>query len=355
MKNFRLGELFAGAGGLAWGAFHADVASGGQIVHAWANDIDPATCATYRQNISSDNVICGDVRDLNFDTLGGIDALAFGFPCNDFSVVGKRAGLNGKYGLLYRCAVAALEHFQPVWFVAENVRGLASANKGSAQRQILSGFGDAGYKIFPHLYKFEEYGIPQTRHRIIVVGIRKDVEKSFRPPKPLNKIVSAREALENPPIPPAAANHELTKQSPSVVERLKFIKPGQNAFNADLPPEVQLHVKAATLSHIYRRLDPDKPAYTVTGSGGGGTHIYHYAEPRALTNRERARLQTFPDDFIFEGSKESVRRQIGMAVPCAGARIIFEAVLKTFAGIEYESVPCNIRFDNEQKLFAENF
>lgn len=99
---------------------------------------------------------CGDVRDLNLNKLEPIDALAFGFPCNDFSVVGKRAGLNGKYGLLYKYAVEALEHFKPDWFVAENVRGLASANEGSAQRQILSGFSDAGYKIFPHLYKFEE-------------------------------------------------------------------------------------------------------------------------------------------------------------------------------------------------------
>ena len=92
------------------------------------------------------------------------------------------------------------------------------------------------------------------------------------------------------------------------------------------------------MSQIYKRLDPDKPAYTITGSGGGGTHVYHWSEPRALTNRERARLQTFPDDYYFIGSKESVRKQIGMAVPVDGARIIFEAVLKTFAGIEYESV-----------------
>lgn len=356
MKTFKLGELFAGAGGLSWGATHADIESDTKIIHAWANDIAPSTCATYRRNIcpdKPDSVICCDVRDLNFDKLEPIDALAFGFPCNDFSVVGKHEGLNGKYGLLYQYAVEALEHFKPDWFVAENVRGLASANKGSAQRQILSGFSDAGYKIFPHLYKFEEYGVPQTRHRIIIVGIRNGIDKDFRPPKPLNKVKSAREALENPPIPFDAANHEKTKQSQSVVERLKFIKPGQNAFNADIPPELQLHVKSATFSSIYRRLDPDKPAYTVTGNGGGGTHIYHYAEPRALTNRERARLQTFPDDFIFEGSKESVRRQIGMAVPCAGAKIIFEAVLKTFAGVNYDSVPCNISFGYEQDLFAE--
>ena len=101
-------------------------------------------------------------------------------------------------------------------------------------------------------------------------------------------------------------------------------------------------MKGARISQIYKRLDPDKPAYTVTGSGGGGTHIYHWSDPRALTNRERARLQTFPDEFIFEGSKESVRKQIGMAVPCEGARIIFEAILKTFAGIPYESMDAHI-------------
>ncbi len=356
MKIFKLGELFAGAGGLAWGALHAEHCDS-KIIHAWANDCDASTCDTYRENIcpdAVDSVICCDVRDLNFDTLGAIDALAFGFPCNDFSVIGKRAGLNGKYGLLYKYAVKALEKFQPAWFVAENVRGLTGANKGSAQRQILNSFKNAGYKIFPHLYKFESYGVPQTRHRIIIVGIRNDIEKVFRPPAPLiGKNISSRNALENPPILPDVANNEKTRQSPKVIARLEFIKPGQNAFNADIPSEFQLNVKSAVFSNIYRRLDPDKPAYTVTGSGGGGTHIYHYAELRALTNRERARLQTFPDDFIFFGSKESVRRQIGMAVPCRGAKIIFEAILKTFTDVEYASVPCNIIFDNEADLFAE--
>lgn len=102
--------------------------------------------------------------------------------------------------------------------------------------------------------------------------------------------------------------------------------------------ELKLNVKNTRMSLIYRRLDPNKPAYTVTGSGGGGTHVYHWSEPRALTNRERARLQTFPDDYVFCGSKESIRKQIGMAVPVDGAKIIFEAVLKTFAGIEYDYV-----------------
>ena len=148
---------------------------------------------------------------------------------------------------------------------------------------------------------------------------------------------TSRNAIENPPIPANAPNNEMPRQTKKVKERLSYIKPGQNAFTADIPEELQLHVKGAKISQIYRRLDPNKPAYTVTGSGGGGTHMYHWSEPRALTNRERARLQTFPDDYVFMGSKESVRKQIGMAVPSRGARIIFEAILKTFAGIDYPS------------------
>ena len=101
---------------------------------------------------------------------------------------------------------------------------------------------------------------------------------------------------------------------------------------------MKLNVKGARLSQIYRRLDSKKPAYTITGSGGGGTHVYHWSENRALTNRERARLQTFPDDFVFSGSKESVRKQIGMAVPCDGAQVILEALLKTLEGADYASV-----------------
>ena len=203
----------------------------------------------------------------------------------------------------------------------------------------------AGYTLTPHLYKFEQYGIPQARHRIIIVGIRNDLSIKYRvpSPEPYKDIDNTcRTAIENPPIAADAFNNEATKQSPTVVKRLNYIKPGENAFTADIPEELQLHINGAKISQIYKRLDPDKPAYTVTGSGGGGTHIYHWSEPRALTNRERARLQTFPDSYQFIGSKESVRKQIGMAVPCRGAQIIFEAILKSFAGIEYPFVEANI-------------
>lgn len=349
MAIYRLGELFCGPGGLAWGATNADIGRDDfKITHAWANDYDSDTCDTYRHNICPQepgSVIWGDVRKLDLENLPPINALAFGFPCNDFSVVGEQKGFEGKFGPLYSYGVKVLKSHEPDWFLAENVGGLRSANEGNAFQIILKDLQNAGYRVYPNLYKFEEYGIPQARHRIIIVGIRADLPYEFKIPSTnpyRNNNVTCRNAIENPPIARDALNNEKTSQSSTVVERLKHIKPGQNAFTADLPEDLKLNVRGAKISQIYKRLDPTKPAYTVTGSGGGGTHIYHWSEPRALTNRERARLQTFPDTYYFKGSKESVRKQIGMAVPCRGAKIIFEAILKTFAGMPYESMPANI-------------
>lgn len=346
---YRLGELFCGPGGIAWGATHADIGIPQySIVHQWANDYDADTCETYRRNICPDapqTVYHEDIRTLDMARLAPIDALAFGFPCNDYSVVGEQRGMDGVFGPLYSYGVNALNRFHPQWFLAENVGGLRNANEGTAFARILAELRNAGYIVTPHLYKFEEYGIPQARHRLIIIGIRNDLDYTYRVPSPApyaNVDNSCRTAIEVPPIPPDAPNNERTNQSPIVVERLTHIMPGQNAFTADLPEDLQLHIRGARISQIYKRLDPDRPAYTVTGSGGGGTHIYHWAEPRALTNRERARLQTFGDDYVFVGSKESVRKQIGMAVPCRGARIIFEAILRTFAEVPYEYIEPNI-------------
>ncbi len=347
--EYRLGELFCGPGGIAYGAMQAQSIDGQHsIVHAWANDYDKDTCDTYRNNICPEHpetVHNEDIRKFDIDKLTPIDALAFGFPCNDYSVVGEQKGMKGIYGPLYSYGVKALKKFRPMWFLAENVGGLRNSNDGKDFAKILDELRKAGYVITPHLYKFEQYGVPQARHRLIIIGIRNDLNVTYKVPSPLpySEIDNTcRTAIEVPPIPEDAFNNERTKQSDTVIERLGYIKPGENAFTADMPEELRLKVSGAKISQIYKRLDPNKPAYTVTGSGGGGTHIYHWEEPRALTNRERARLQTFPDHYEFSGSKESVRKQIGMAVPCRGAQIIFEAVLNSFAGIEYESIPSNI-------------
>lgn len=354
IKNiiFKYGELFCGPGGLALGAMQSEIESNGnkyKFAHAWANDYDLDSCKTYAKNICPENpktIMCKDVRELDASSLSAIDAFAYGFPCNDFSIVGEQKGFKGKFGPLYAYGVAVLNQFKPKFFVAENVGGIKSANNGKAFEKILSDLENSGdgYAITPHLYRAEEYGVPQTRHRIIIVGIEKRFNLEFKPPAPThkNKHITAKEALENPPIPESADNSENPKASPIVIERLKRIKPGQNAWTADLPDYLKLNVKSAKLSQIYKRLSPDRPSYTITGSGGGGTHGYHYAEPRPLTNRERARIQTFPDDFSFEGCQSSVRKQIGMAVPPLLSKTIFIAILKTFAGQKYACAKPNL-------------
>jgi len=347
-----MGELFCGPGGLALAAITAKIERPNySISHVWATDYDKDTCDTYIHNICPDSpksVVRKDIRTLDLDKLkmiSEIDALVFGFPCNDFSVVGEQKGICGSYGPLYSYGINALKLFQPKWFLAENVGGLKNANDGTAFQQILNEMSEAGYSVYPHLYKFDEYGVPQSRQRIIIVGIRNDLGLKFKIPstEPFKNInISCRVAIECPPIGENAYNNEMTSQSETVKERLSYIKPGENAFTADIPEHLQLKVKGAKISQIYKRLDPDKPSYTVTGSGGGGTHVYHWSENRALTNRERARLQTFPDKFEFKGSKESVRKQIGMAVPVIGAKIIFESILNTFAGVEYPHINPNL-------------
>jgi len=368
--TYKMGELFCGPGGIALGAHNAaDEISGIKIEHAWANDYDPTTADTYRENTpgaSEETVYVGDVRELDTDALPPIDGFAFGFPCNDFSLVGKQKGLDGTYGPLYSYGINVLKSHQPEWFVAENVGGLSGANEGLAFPYILREMQRAGYTVVAHKYRFEEYGLPQARHRIIIVGLRDDIAAkgiAFKVPAPTtpepSMMRTAKQAITEPPIPEWATNNEPTRQSEVVKQRLAYIKPGENAFNAtDMPEELRLNVRGAKLSQIYKRLDPNKPAYTVTGSGGGGTHIYHWEEPRALTNRERARLQTFPDWYKFIGSKENVRRQIGMAVPPDGAQVVFEALFKTLEGISYESIEPNIDVEKriqamEDKLEAE--
>ena len=289
-------------------------------------------------------------KKIEIESLEGCDGFAFGFPCNDFSIVGESKGLDGDYGPLYSYGIKYLTTHKPMWFVAENVSGLSSSNNGKAFELILNSMTNAGYKVTPHLYKFEQYGVPQARHRILIVGIRDDLNTVYKVPKPthIGNLVTSKESITIPPIDSNADNHVYTTQSKQVIERLKWIKPGSNAWSEDIPTHLRLNVKGAKLSNIYKRLDPNKPSYTVTGSGGGGTHIYHWEENRALTNRERARLQTFPDDFMFIGKKESVRKQIGMAVPPNGISKIFQAILDSFANNSYESIEANIKFTKKE-------
>ena len=344
-RTFKMGELFCGPGGIACGAHMAQSQDGSlTIEHGWASDFDPDTCKTYASNIcngDSETVYCKDVRELDIEQLGKIDAFAYGFPCNSFSNVGEHQGLdNEQFGQLYAYGIEVLKIYQPEWFLAENVSGLKSAGAGEHFKKILEDMRNAGYVLVPHMYRFEQYGVPQTRHRIIIVGIRKDLDAmgiKFRVPSPepyKSCDISSGTALSD--IPKDSPNQEVRQLQEKVKRRLSFIQPGENVWQAKgLPDELKIKTRTK-ISQIYRKLDPSKPSYTVTAAGGGGTFMYHWSdEQRELTNRERARIQTFPDDYEFFGKYSSVRKQIGMAVPPQGAKIIFNAILDTFAGIEY--------------------
>ncbi len=349
---FKMGELFCGPGGIACGAYKAHSDDGNyKIEHAWASDFDPDTCKTYAANIcggDDSTVYCEDVRNLDIGKLGPIDCFSYGFPCNSFSSVGEHQGLNNeKFGQLYTYGIEVLKRYEPKWFMAENVSGLKSAGAGEHFQTILRDMESAGYVLTPHMYKFEQYGVPQMRHRIIIIGIRWDLNEQgikFHVPSPKPYAlcdVSAGTALSD--IPKEASNNEIRKLQDKVRRRLSYIKPGQNVWQAEnLPPELEIKTRTK-ISQIYRKLDPSKPSYTVTAAGGGGTFMYHWSdEQRELTNRERARIQTFPDDYEFYGKYSSVRKQIGMAVPPKGAEIIFNAVLNTFAGIKYPWIEANV-------------
>lgn len=353
--KLNIAELFCGAGGFAEGAKKAG------FKHVWGVDNHQDSCSTFEKNQKCkafNQDIKKFTRSTNLEKIkkeyGNINGLLFGFPCNDFSLVGKNKKMDGDFGGLYKYACKVLDFFQPEFFVAENVTSLSKKLKSNVSHQILvkdnfnpeilknqnyqnfkkimsdlAKCSDHGYRIYADNYKFEEYGIPQKRHRIILVGYRNDFfEKNNvnfeKPEKIKGKFKTCKEALDE--IPDWALHQERTKHDERVIRRLKKTAEGKNVWDLGDDVDGLPGVKKARMSHIYRRLNSKEPAYTVTGSGGGGTHVYHYKENRALTNRERAKLQTFPDDYNFEGGKESIRRQIGMAVPVEGARKIMEAV-----------------------------
>ena len=206
--KFKYGELFCGPGGMGLGAKNAIVKHNQKtykMEYLWAVDYDKDSCLTYENNMSlKGQVLAQDVKTLNINSLDKIDIFAYGFPCNDFSIVGKHKGTKGKFGRLYEYGIHVLNASNPKAFIAENVGGLKSANNGKAFLKILEELKNAGkgYRLTVHKYKFEEYGIPQIRHRIIIIGIRKDLGIIFKVPKPdyVKNHISSQMALENPPI-----------------------------------------------------------------------------------------------------------------------------------------------------------
>lgn len=314
-QNIKIVSLFSGCGGMDLGFKKENL----NIV--WANDNETAACETYRRNFG-DHIVDKDIAEIDFSEVPDCDVMLGGFPCQDFSVIWKRKGLNSKRGSLYLHFVRAVSKKEPKIFLAENVKGLLSANDGKAIEQIIEDFsktGEHGYDVDFKLVNFADYGTPQLRERVLIFGVRKDLDyKKFEPPEPTHdesEYVTSKEALKG--VENVKHNNKRHNIHQKTRERLKIIPPGGNY--TDVPKDSPYYVKGM-ISHVYRRLHPDKPSTTVIARGGGGTWGYHYEEPRPLTNRERARLFGYPDNFVFEGNITEVRMQIGNSVPPVGIR-----------------------------------
>lgn len=341
-------SVFSGCGGLDLG-FHLE---GYNTV--WANDFSEWAVASFA-NYFGDVIKLEDITKIDPSTDKTIpdgDLVLGGFPCQDFSVIWKRPGLNGKRGGLYRHFLEFVEAKQPKVFVAENVKGLLTANKKKAIETILKDFEGIvpGYVVKPHLYNFADYGVPQFRERLLIVGIRIDTGFHFTHPKPTHgpttntpyvTVGDALKDVENVPL-----NNEHMRCMDKTQRLLALIPEGGNF--KDVPPENPLYVKGM-ISHVYRRINRSEPSKTIIAAGGGGTWGYHFPENRPLTNRERARIQSFPDDFEFIGSNTEVRRQIGNAVPPQGVRALAKKLRPLFEG-NYEKVDLQQEYDKLNKM-----
>ena len=303
-REFSVLSLFSGCGGLDLG-FTGGFRFLGKNYRrlpfriVWANDINRTACETYRANLGED-IVCGDVRDHLAD-IPPADVVIGGFPCQDVSINGKGLGEDGERTTLYGAMIRAVRNAKPRIFVAENVRGLLMARHEGLRRDILAGFTKLGYEVDFRLYLAADYGVPQMRERVFIVGVRKG-EKPFTPPDaPFSRDnwITARAALEDLESADegAVANHIWSKA-----------KRGSEQGN--------------------RTLKSDRPAATIRAECHG--HIqFHYALGRRISMREAARCQSFPDRFVFNGGIRQIERQIGNAVPPVLAWHIANAVRDT--------------------------
>lgn len=341
-------SLFSGCGGLDLG-FHL---AGYETI--WANDFDQWATQTFAHNFGN-KIICKDIEQIDpfkDRSIPECDIILGGFPCQDFSMIWKRPGLNGERGNLYKSFLRFVTAKKPKAFIAENVKGLLSANNHKAVEQIIRDFESIapGYIVKPKLYNFADYGVPQFRERVLIVGVRIDTGFDFQHPKPTHgpkagkPFITAGEAIAGADKVPF--NNERMKIAPKTIEILKLISEGGNF--TDIPPDHPHYVKGM-ISHVYRRIHRSEPSKTIIAAGGGGTWGYHYPEPRALTNRERARLQSFPDNFEFLGSNTEVRRQIGNAVPPQGVVALAKTLLPLFNST-YEKIDLNALYQVNKKI-----
>lgn len=290
----RVVSLFSGAGGLDLGFKMA----GHNVV--WANDLYEDAVHTYQKNIGN-HIVLEDVRNISTDKIPDCDIVIGGFPCQGFSVANTKRHIADERNELYKQLIRVIEDKRPKFFLAENVKGLTNLGKGEVFKMILSDFENLGYRVQYKILNAADYGVPQTRLRVIIVGVRSDLDWEYEFPKATHS-QDGRNGL------PAWV---------SVSDALKGL-PDPDSENS-IPNHTYSKYKLNINGYIgHRLLDPDKPAPTVTARGdnrGGVVILPHPNGQRRMSCRELASVQSFPVDYEFTGNNSSIYRQIGNAVP----------------------------------------
>ncbi|MDR1081089.1 MAG: DNA cytosine methyltransferase [Deltaproteobacteria bacterium] len=299
-------SLFSGCGGMDLGftgGFNflgTDYPETGLEI-IWSNEINSSACQTYRLNIG-DHIINDDIGNVLHQLPSAADVVIGGFPCQDISINGKMLGINGKRSNLYTYIIKTVETVRPKVFVAENVGGLLLKHNSLFLDKILNDFNSLGYEINYHRYNAADYGVPQTRDRVFIVGTQKGLPAFSPPPPVLNEPVTAREAI---------GDLETRRRD----DRFSHIWSLANVSG----------------EQGNRKLLADRPGYTIRAECHGNIH-FHYSLPRRISMREAARIQSFPDTFIFPCKLRETERQIGNAVPPVLAWHVAQAVLKIQPG-----------------------
>jgi DNA (cytosine-5)-methyltransferase 1 len=313
-------SLFAGCGGLDLGLVQA----GHKIVHA--SDIDKDCVVSYNDNFDHE-AHCIDVKELKGEDLPEYDILAGGFPCQGFSVANKYRSADDKRNELYIEIVRLLKETSPKFFLAENVPGILSLEKGAVVEVIHNEFetvgtedGGKGYEVRIEKLNASDYGVPQNRKRVIFLGISKEFDKETR----------ERMFAHFPPVPTHGNDYE--KRKVTLKDAIGDLPEPNSKLAEKIPNHITTSHKVKINGYIgNRKLDWNRPGPTMVGRGGGtgGPVIaVHPNLKRRLSVRETARIQSFPDGFLFSGSKSSQYRQIGNAVAVGFAKALGEMLLK---------------------------
>ncbi len=337
-RPYRLLELFAGAGGLAIGMEQAGFHS------VMLNELDKSTCKTLRKNRPNWNVVEGDISQIDFKKYHNqIDILSGGFPCQAFSYAGKKLGFEDTRGTLFFEFARAVKETNPKVFLAENVRGLLTHENGKTLEIISQIIDELGYVLVaPRVLKAMFYKVPQKRERLFLIGIRKDLadKVNFHWPSPYHRILNLRDALKKgelyPNDVPISGGQSYPKRKAEIMDLVPA-----GGYWKDLPDELQREYMKKSYflgggkTGMARRLSWDEPSLTLTcAPAQKQTERCHPDETRPLTVREYARIQTFPDNWVFEGSQTAQYKQIGNAVPVNLAYAIGRSLVRLLNDID---------------------